>query len=497
MLTHSTLRNFWAGLILASVILGSFSFALWNNYWSDGDETHYLLMTQSILQDRDVALSNNYAAQDYLEHRGQPGIGPHASPGVDGELRSHHQFLISIVAAPGYALRGLLGARLFVWWFNLFGLGMLLWFLRELEFEPPVYYLTTALFALQMVTVTYAQYVYTDLPNGYAVLGVIFGLYLHDKYGRRRWLLVSSLLAGLGVFLHLKLLVFFAVIYLVYFGYLLSREKAPHWGRKLLDFTRRSKLEIFLLVVPCALLTLAFTVMVYRWTGLFRPDAVAKITLEQALLRDPDHFETYFVYAPEHILKGFLGLLWDSENGLFYTSPFSLLAFPGLVLLHRKHPRLTWAVLVGFGLLFLRQATFVKWRTWGPAARYMTAFLPAFAVASAYYVDYLVRRFWGRVGLLGLGAWSALLTASLFFAGKSGYPYYQGTSVYFDWALSRIGLEAYAGLLTTTLYEPFVNTADYLKAGWLTVLVGVWVWLTRWEANGSGSQEVGSSPRED
>lgn len=480
--------------LLLGVVLFSFSFALWNNYWSDGDETHYLLMTQSILADKDVALSNNYANQDYLEHRGQPGIGPHAARGVDGELRSHHQFLISLVAAPGYALRGLLGARLFVWWFHLLGLALLIWTLRELGLAPVTYLLTATLFSLQLIVVTYSQYVYTDLANGYFVLAVLLGLYLHHKSRRRRWLLFSSLLAGLGVFLHVKLLVFPAVAYLAYFGYLVWVEPAASWPTKFTRFTRRSRWEIALLAGPFLLLSLVFTWMMYRWTGLFRPDAVAKITLERTLALDPDHFASYFVYTPRHVLKGFLGLWWDTENGLLYTSPFFLLAFPGTVFLYRRYPRMTLVLLGSFALLFLRQATFVKWRTWSPPARYMTVFLPSLAVAAAYYVDYLRRRWWGVAVLTGLGFWSALLSLSLFFTGKSGYPLYEGTSVYYNWALAKLGLERFAALTTTTLYEPFVNTADYLKAGWLTVLVAGWVWLTAWS---SSRPKTSSEAKED
>ena len=46
------------------------------NILPGGDEPHYLIITQSLLKDRDLQIENNHARRDYAEYfRGRPAAG--------------------------------------------------------------------------------------------------------------------------------------------------------------------------------------------------------------------------------------------------------------------------------------------------------------------------------------------------------------------------------------------------------------------------------------
>jgi hypothetical protein len=87
-----------------------------------GDEPHYLLATQQLVQHGDLDLADAYRAQRWREFYpsdlmrrsllGLPAeLDPHAVPGRDGARRSVHQSALSVLLAPGYLVAGRAGAQ--------------------------------------------------------------------------------------------------------------------------------------------------------------------------------------------------------------------------------------------------------------------------------------------------------------------------------------------------------------------------------------------------
>jgi hypothetical protein len=71
-----------------------------------GDEPHYLLMAQSLWNEGDLDLRDNYARQDYLDYNPGP-LEPHyAAPRRDGRPYPAHSPGLSLALAPLYALGG-------------------------------------------------------------------------------------------------------------------------------------------------------------------------------------------------------------------------------------------------------------------------------------------------------------------------------------------------------------------------------------------------------
>jgi hypothetical protein len=79
-----------------------------------GDEPHYLVITQSLLLDRDLKIENNHQRGDYQAYWGGP-LSPHyIKRGRDNQIYSIHAPGLSAVVAPAFAIGGYRGVVLFL-----------------------------------------------------------------------------------------------------------------------------------------------------------------------------------------------------------------------------------------------------------------------------------------------------------------------------------------------------------------------------------------------
>ena len=79
-----------------------------------GDEPHYLLIAESLLQDGDVDLKNQFADRAFSKFTGA-NLEPHTAPrSPKNKLYAIHTPGLSALIAPGYALFGFTGARAIV-----------------------------------------------------------------------------------------------------------------------------------------------------------------------------------------------------------------------------------------------------------------------------------------------------------------------------------------------------------------------------------------------
>src|SRR5207253_3933564 len=75
----------------------------------DGDEPHYLVITQSILQDHDLKIENNHRQRDYEAYFGRLLKPDFLKRSKDGEIYSIHAPGLPVAVAPAFLLSGYRG----------------------------------------------------------------------------------------------------------------------------------------------------------------------------------------------------------------------------------------------------------------------------------------------------------------------------------------------------------------------------------------------------
>ena len=100
---------------LTSIAIFGVSLAAYAATWSHvsqtgffpgGDEPHYLVMTQSLLRDRDLKIENNHERGDYAEYYPSRLSPDYRARGSNGEIYSIHPVGLPILLAPAYAVGG-------------------------------------------------------------------------------------------------------------------------------------------------------------------------------------------------------------------------------------------------------------------------------------------------------------------------------------------------------------------------------------------------------
>ena len=96
-----------AGLIAAA----AYGLAAWSTapVRPNGDEPHYLFITQSLVLDHDLKIENNHKAGDAASGLGRSVPMHFLNRGKDGEIYSLHAPGLPLIVAPGYALAGYRG----------------------------------------------------------------------------------------------------------------------------------------------------------------------------------------------------------------------------------------------------------------------------------------------------------------------------------------------------------------------------------------------------
>jgi hypothetical protein len=143
----------------------------------DGDEPYYLLMTESLVRDHDLDLTNQYrdiarsdaGRPDLLPQPGDPR-GPH------GEQYSRHEPFLPILLTPGYALAGLPGALAVI---ALFGALLARSTIRFLEDEGISDTTTRVLFPLIAFgppIIFYATRIWPEVPAAFCFIEAVRGI---------------------------------------------------------------------------------------------------------------------------------------------------------------------------------------------------------------------------------------------------------------------------------------------------------------------------------
>ena len=182
-------------LILLAAYAGTLGLDAFGDSDYAGNEPHYLLSAQSIIEDGDLDVKNQYAArayEDFYPYR----LERH---GVEtaGRLHEPHGAGFPLLIAPAYAAGGAHGVELFL--AAIAALGGALGYLLALRLVPDPWALGTALAAgLSPPLLAFGSAVYPELAAGAAIAGAaLLAARLEQRISRREVFACSVLLGTL------------------------------------------------------------------------------------------------------------------------------------------------------------------------------------------------------------------------------------------------------------------------------------------------------------
>jgi hypothetical protein len=416
-----------SGLLSALIFAG----AAWQTAPSvpSGDEPHYLIITQSLLRDRDLRIENNHRRGDYQEYL--PGtLAPHyLRRGRDGQIYSIHAPGISALVAPAYALGGYHGVTVFLILLAASGSALgwhVAWLVTR---DVPSAWFGWAAVTLSSTTIFHSFTVYPDGTGGVLVLTGIWALLrieqeLATRATRvRPWFLHGAALAMLP-WLHTR----FAVLAGSLGALILLR----------LGTTKNSAAKAAVFLTMPAISALG-------WMGYF-------IAIYGAA--DPSApYGSSREFSLSYVRGGLFGLFFDQRFGLFATAPGLMFAIAGLVTMvtqsrrnHRADRSASSPVLsprrLAFELLFvivpylLTVTSFAMWwGGWSAPARFAAAIVPMLVLPCAFVWRALETRA-TRVTACGAIFVSAFISAVLIVPqdGRLAFNTRESYALWLDWS---------------------------------------------------------------
>lgn len=379
-----------------TIVVGATAAAVVSPRIPAGDEPHYLVITQSLLNDGDLDVGNNHEQRDYAAYFKDDLGGVHGFlRGRHGESYSIHSPGISVAVLPGFLLAGYRGAQATV--LLLAGLAVFLMWQVAWRVTRDA---ASAWFAWAVIagSTTFLWNTFTVFPDGGAMLAVAAGtlllLEVSTEAGRRpaRLCGLSTLVSGLP-WLHTRFVVL-TVSLVAAAAWMLVREGPSAYGGSRPTSAGRTRA----IACVCAPMLVSGALWIVHFMILYgTPNPLAPYGDTSGPAG------THWYYAP----GGLMGLVFDQEFGLLAYAPALSLAVIGAWRASHQPVRRAVAAACGVATAYLVIAA-TYWMWWAghsAPARIAAAVLPVAAAPLAI--------FWSRSRAAGRAAGLALLLVSI------------------------------------------------------------------------------------
>ncbi|MFQ6083661.1 MAG: hypothetical protein ACE5WD_09905 [Candidatus Aminicenantia bacterium] len=331
-------------------ILFAFSFLIYlsatgilisNGIHFSGDEPHYLLISHSLLKDKDINMANNYGEKDYLNYMPpKTRIRTHGRFGIKGTnyVYSIHLPGISVVVLPLYALGlifkgkwlililrggiGIFGALL--------GLQLYLFFLEHWR-EEKKSILIWLIFSFTSPILFYSIHIYPEIIVALFSFYIFRTVYSKKPISDLKLILLGGLLSSF-VWFGVKYNLIFSLIIIFSLYYLFKNHRI---GWKI----------IYFLIFPFISYFLFFRFL-YSMYGTFSFLSVYEGVISGEQVKA--YYKMLFTDVPlSKRIETFLNYFLDQRDGLLFYSPVYLFSFLGVIELLRKKKGLAlWLIFI-------------------------------------------------------------------------------------------------------------------------------------------------------
>ena len=359
-----------------------------------GDEPFYLLTTQSLIQDGELDLTNQYDTRSYESFFDHPdGLWRQSVPSHDGRLLSPHHPGLSLLLVPGFALGGLLGAQVQLVVLGAAAMTLAYLLAVRLSGRLEICWAVALAVGLSATAFIYSSEIYPEFPAALALVACLLVVTRRNKLSVRDGFFLTVGLTAM-CWLGVKYAPIAALL-AVYFLY-----KADMRGRGTLLALGAGSAAYFIwfhLVTFEGLTPYNVNVVYAGFSAVELVDSHVAIT--------------------DRIYR-LWGLFVDRRFGIGRWAPLLLAVVPALVLLVPKHDkrRLLLGLVIVQGLIATFVAiTMMGW--WFPGRTLLTV-LPLFVAPLAL----LIARADGPVrwGMTVLALYGIAVTGGLAYAGHTG-----------------------------------------------------------------------------
>ncbi|HSL22200.1 MAG TPA: hypothetical protein VK886_11750 [Vicinamibacterales bacterium] len=301
-------------VILAVLFFAAVAFGV-RDVRPDGDEPHYLVITQSLLEDADLQIENNYAQQDYTAYYARPLKPDFLVRGRNAAIYSIHAPGLPAIVAPAYALGGYTAVVVFLVFVAAAGIGLLWKLAFDLTQNRSAAWFGAAATAGATPVALQAFAVYPDGLAGVLTLTGVWALMRRDG-SRLAWFLHGGALSLLP-WLHSRFAVLSGLLGIMV---LMRLRRKRGQSPIVLDSGQLVTGPVFLaLPIASALLWFAFFWRVY---GTPNPAAAYG-----------GFFDTQASWS--FVTSGLAGLLFDQQFGILIYAPVVLIALAGFIVMLR------------------------------------------------------------------------------------------------------------------------------------------------------------------
>ncbi len=356
-------------LFLISLIIYNISLllALKNGLVYLGDEPHYLLITHSLVFDKDLNLRNNYLNGDYKSF--YPGeLGFHAHYGKKGEnfWYSFHLPALPVFLIPFYwfslklpILMNYLPRALITLFVSFSGVQLFL-LLQRFGISRINSLLVWLIYSFSSPVLFYSFHIYPD------PVALSLSIYLIRKFFDLNYRKLDRLFIPLAFFIlpWLGAKYILTAIPILLLGLYISIKRIREF--KIIIYSFLSLLISYII----------FLSLLYQWFGSF-----STLSLYHGVLTDENVSyikDLLFKSIPFTMrLETFLGYLYDQRDGLLFYSPIYFFFFPGLFEMWKRR-RLDTILILFISIPFIVNYSFLTHR--GGASPQARPILPVFYI---------------------------------------------------------------------------------------------------------------------
>ncbi len=384
---HKLILLFVASLLVYNA--GS-ALLLYEGISLSGDEPHYLVISQSLRQDGDFDLSNNYAARDYRKYMPPTTrLEPHIAPRTQNSY-SFHSPGLSILLLPFYALGSLFGGNLQLFCVRfgmslfgaLLGLQVFLYACQEWRKEKLALGLW-AVFSFSSPIFFYSLHIYPEIVVTLFSLYIFRRLRFSSSFSRLS-LLFMGLLMSSFIWLHAVKYIFILIPLLLYCLWKLLRTYKVGWNIML----------VLVFPVGLTLLHLAFSHSYYGSYSIFSVSLKGATTSQESAAFLHTLVSEFSFRSRWETLAGYF---FDQRDGLLFYAPVYFFAFLGMLEMIRHKGR-DLLVLLFLSMPYVLFHAFVTQRTsFAPQARTLVAVFWVAAIFLGAFLAYGAKPFARRL----------------------------------------------------------------------------------------------------